>query len=230
MKPKTKLISVRAALACIALLAGGMLIARKASPDETNPYYTIEYELVRVTRVLVDNYEVDHDAEDALRGSQSLMVTVLTGRFKGDLQPVNNYLGPMHEKPAKEGTVLTVTITSDSREDGYQISVVNYDLTLLLAGILAVFVAAVVIVGRFKGAMSLLGLIYSLAAIIFFFVPLWLKGYPAIPLALITCVLITVFAFSVLGGFTRKTVSAMIGTVLRRSGCSTNHRPSRGSR
>lgn len=214
MNKKTKLISVLAAALCTALLICGVLIARNTEPAENNPYYSIEYELVKVTRVLVNSYQVDPETENALRGSQSLMVRILTGRFKGDIMPVNNYLGPMHEKLAKEGTVLTVTITSDSREEGYQISIVNYDFTWLLAAMLVIFIAAVVIVGRRKGVMSLLGLLFSLIAIVFFLIPMWLKGYPAIPLTLITSLLITVFAFSLLGGFTRKAVSAMIGTLL----------------
>lgn len=199
---------------CLGALGAGIILANRAEPKENNPYYSIEYELVRVTQVLYENYTVDPETENALRGSQSLNVTVLTGRFKGDVVPVTNYLGPMHEKLAKKGTVLTVTVTSDSREAGYQISIVNYDFTWLLAAMLAIFVAAVVIVGRGKGVMSLIGLAVTIAAVVFFLVPMWLKGYPAIPLTLAVCVLVAVISFTLLGGVTRKTVSAMLGTAL----------------
>lgn len=213
-KTKQSIINIFVTLICLAALAAGVLLARSAVPDENNPYYTIDYELVRVTQVLYENYTADDDSEGALRGSQSLNVVVLTGRFKGDVVPVNNYLGPLHEKLAKAGTVLTVTITADSREEGYQVSIVNFDFTWLLVGMLALFVAAVVIVGRRKGVMSLLGLAYSLAAIVFFLIPMWLKGARAIPLTLVTSFFITVFSFTLLGGVTRKTVSAMLGTLL----------------
>ena len=213
-KKTNKILNILVILICAAALVFGVLFAREAEPEQNNPYYTIEYELVRVTKVLYDNYTVDPETENALRGSQSLLVTVLTGRHKGDNMPINNYLGPMHEKLAHEGTVLTVTLTEDSREEGYQLSVVNYDYTWLVIVMLVIFVAAVVIVGRKKGVMSLIGLVYSLIAIVFFLIPMWLKGYSALLLTLIVCFFITVFSFTLLGGVTRKTVSAMLGTLL----------------
>lgn len=213
-KKTNKILNIFVILICAAALVFGVLFAREAEPEQNNPYYTIEYELVRVTKVLYDNYTVDPETENALRGSQSLLVTVLTGRHRGDNMPINNYLGPMHEKLAHEGTVLTVTLTEDSREEGYQLSVVNYDYTWLVIVMLVIFVAAVVIVGRKKGVMSLIGLVYSLIAIVFFLIPMWLKGYSALLLTLIVCFFITVFSFTLLGGVTRKTVSAMLGTLL----------------
>jgi len=211
---KTKPLNILVTLICIALLAAGVILANRAKPAENNPYYTIEYELVRVTKVLYENYTVDEDGEGALRGSQSLEVEVLTGSRKGDIMPVTNYLGPLHEKLAKVGTRLTVTITSDSREAGYQMSIVNYDLVPLIIVMLLLFIAAVVIVGRKKGVMSLLGLAATVIAIVFFLVPMWLKGYPAIPLTLGVCVFVSVFSFLLLGGLCKKTAAAMLGTVL----------------
>ncbi len=213
-KKRKTIIDICVILICAAALAAGILAARNTVPAENNPYYAIEYELVRVTQVLYDNTSRDDDAEGVLRGSQSLNVKVLTGRFKGDIMPVNNYIGPMHEKIAKVGTVLTVTITSDSREDGYQISIVNYDFRWLSLGLIVLFVLAVVFVGRKKGVMSLIGLAYSLAAIVFFLIPMWLKGYKAVPLTLVTCAFITVFSLTLLGGVCKKTLCAMLGTVL----------------
>ncbi|MCR5809355.1 MAG: YibE/F family protein [Clostridiales bacterium] len=214
MEGRSKLPEIIVISVCVLALVFGAFFARKTEPAENNPYYTIEYELVKVTQILHESYAVDGETENALRGSQSLNVVVLTGRFKGDVMPLNNYLGPLHEKLAKKGTVLTVTITSDSREDGYQMSVVNYDYTLLIAGMIALFVLTAVVVGRKKGVMSLIGLAYSLLAILFFLVPMWLKGYRAIPLTLTVCAFITAFSFTLLGGISAKTVSAMLGAFL----------------
>lgn len=213
-KKRKTILDICVILICLAALAAGILAARNTAPAENNPYYTIEYELVKVTQVLYDNTTRDEDSEGVLRGSQSLNVQVLTGRFKGDIMPVNNYVGPMHEKIAKVGTVLTVTITADSREDGYQISIVNYDFRWLAAGLVAVFIAAVAAIGRKQGLMSLIGLVYSLAAIVFFLIPMWLKGYKAVPLTLVTCAFITVFSLTLLGGVCKKAVCAMLGTLL----------------
>ncbi len=210
---REKLISAAIAVFCVLALAAGALIAHKAEPKEYNPNYTISYELARVETVLNNSYAADDDSEHALRGSQSLNVRIMTGSHKGDVMPVMNYLGPLHEKLAREGTVLTVMITKDAREAGYQISVINYDLTWVYVVLALVFIAAVVVVGRKKGVMSLLGLAYSLLAIVLFLVPMWLKGHRAIPLTLVTAVFITLFSFTLLGGFTKKTAAAVTGTV-----------------
>ncbi len=210
----SKLLTVIVLAVCFALLAVGVIFANNTEPKEVNPYYRIEYELVRVTQVVFDNYTVDDNSEHALRGSQTLNVVVLTGRYKGDTFTVSNYLGPLHEKLAKKGTVLTVTITSDSREDGYQMSVVNYDFTWLLVVMLALFCAAVIAIGRRKGVLSLLGLAVTLVTIIFVLLPLWLKGFKALPLTLAVCVYVAAVCFTLLGGVTKKTLSAMAGTVL----------------
>ena len=167
-KTRSTLINVVAVLLLAALLAAGVCFANRAKKKEYNQYYTINYVLVRVEKVLYESYTVDDDSEHALRGSQSLSVRVLTGRHKGDVMPVTNYLGPMHEKLAKQGTVLTVTLTEDSRETGYQISVVNYDFTWLLIIMLVLFAAAVIVVGRRKGLMSLIGVAVTIAALVFF--------------------------------------------------------------
>ena len=213
MNKKRRIISVVIIICSVAALTAGFFLARNTAPKENNPYYTISYELAKVTKVIRNDYTFDEDSEHAVRGSQSLSVTIITGCHKGEVMPVMNYLGPMHEKLAGEGTTLTVMITEDSREAGYQISVINYNYVWLYMGLMALFVAAVAFVGRKRGIMSLVGLVYSLLAIVFFLVPMWLKGYSAVALTLITSVFITAFCFTLLGGFSRKTAAAMVGTL-----------------
>ena len=213
MEKKRLPIQIAVIVFLLALLIAGAFIARRSEPKENNPYYTIEYELVKVTKVIYESYTVDDDSEHALRGSQTLNVVVLTGRHKGDELIINNYLGPMHEKLAKAGTVLTVTITSDSREAGYQISVITYNYLWLIAVMLLLFTAAVIAVGRKNGLYSLIGLLATLAALVFFLVPMWLKGYRAVPLTLAVCAFVAVFCFVLLGGITKKTAAAILGTV-----------------
>lgn len=215
MKRSTqKILNIAVVLICLAALAVGIAVANRPREDETNKNYRIDYELAKVTKILREGYTVDEDSEHALRGSQSLVVHILTGSHKGDEMPVMNPLGPMNEKLAKVGTVLTVKLETSYGTAGYQLSVVNYDLTALFAVMLLLFIAAVIIVGRRKGAMSLIGLAATLVSIIFFLIPMWLKGVPAIPLTFGVCIFVAVFCFTLLGGITRKTVSAMLGTTL----------------
>ena len=214
IKSKQRIVGIAVILFSLIALIAGFFIARRSEPKEHNPYYTIEYELARVKKVINNNYTVDEDSEHAIRGSQSLDLELMTGRHKGESMPVMNYLGPMHEKLAKAGTVLTVMLTEDSREAGYQLSIVNYNYIWLYAVLIALFVIAVAFVGRWKGVKSLIALLYSLLAIILFLIPMWLKGHSAILLTLITSVFITAFGFTLIGGASKKTLAALIGTLL----------------
>ncbi len=210
---KRILISAAVLAVCAAAFAVAVWLANRPTDEEYNRNYRIDYELVRVTQVLFDDYTVDDSSEQIIRGSQTLNVVILTGPYKGDVVTVGNYMGPMHAKLAEAGTVMTATITTTMGE-GYQLSLVNYDYTWLLVGILAVFVAAVAIVGRRKGVLSLVGLAVTIAAVVFVFIPLWLKGLPAIPLTLGICVFVTIACLTLLDGISRKSASAMLGTVL----------------
>ena len=198
----------------VLLLVFGIIAANRAPAKESNKNYVIDYELARVKEILHEDYTVDEDSEHSPRGSQSLLVEVITGQHKGDVMPVMNPLGPLHQKLAKVGTVLTVKLETSYGVGGYQISIVNYNFLPLLIVMLAIFIAAVAVVGRGKGMMSLIGLAATLACVVFFLIPMWLKGWRAIPLTFICCVYVTVLCFTLLGGITRKTVSAMLGTTL----------------
>ncbi len=214
MKTKTQKITAAVVLTVLAVLfTAGLYIANAGPAKETNKNYRIDYELARATKV-TDNYTVDEDSEANPRGSQNVEVKVLTGEHKGDVRTILNPLGPTNRKIVNEGRLLTVKIETSFGNAGYQISIINYNLLPLLITMIAIFIAAVLIVGRRKGLMSLIGLGASLAVIIFFLIPMWLKGYSAIGLTLISCVFITVLCFTLLGGISRKTVSAMLGTVL----------------
>lgn len=213
-KSKQKILDISVVLALIAMLVIGVWAANRPAEDTTNKNYRIDYELAKVIKVLNESYTVDENSEHALRGSQSLLVKILTGRHKGDEMPVMNPLGPMHEKLAKVGRVMTVKLETSYGAAGYQISVINFDLTALFAVMLLLFIAAVIIVGRKKGLMSLIGLAATLVCIVFFLIPMWLRGVPAIPLTFAVCIFVAALCFTLLGGVTRKTVSAMLGTAL----------------
>lgn len=214
MKKTTKTIITSAVLAvCAVLFIIGIIVANQSAEQEYSKNYSIDYELAKVLSI-ENNYEVDPDREGNPRGSQTIEVEVLTGEHKGDVRTILNPLGPSNRKVVRDGSVLTVKIETSFGKAGYQISITNYNLIPLLIVMIVIFVAAVLIVGRKKGMMSLIGLTASLAVIIFFLIPMWLKGNSATALTMICCIYITVLCFTLLGGISRKTVSAMLGTVL----------------
>lgn len=176
------------------------------------PEEYMEYENAVVEQVLTDSTEEDPVSENHHRGSQSLIVTVKTGRYQGKQMLADNTVGPMYGQRFAVGDRVTVGISTYA--DGtLRCYVYEYDRTSGLIWILAAFVLVTVLVGGKVGIKSLLSLALTVLALIFVLLPLLLQGWPTIPATFLVAVLVTVATFVVLGGVDKKTVCACLGTL-----------------
>ena len=177
------------------------------------------YAYAKVLEVLSDDSHEDATTENVHVGSQELLVEITTGVHKGRRVQLTNFMSKLFDKHAKAGTSLLVFILTDASETdetglpAISLSVMNYNRQWLLLGLVAVFLIIVGLIGGKVGLRSILGLGFTLACIVFLLVPALLRGYAAIPLTLLLCVVVTVVCFLLLDGLSRKTVSAMLGTV-----------------
>ena len=186
--------------------------------DSDDMLKTVSYAYATVLEVLSDDSHPDETTENVHVGSQTLLVEITTGEFKGRRVEVTNYMSKLFDKHAEVGTsllvyVLAVRETVDDSAPALSLSVMNYNRQWLLFGLVAVFLLVTVLVGGKVGFRSILGLGLTLAAVVFILVPALLKGYYAIPLTLILCVPVTIVCFLLLDGLSRKTASAILGTV-----------------
>lgn len=213
MKHKKTVLS--ALILTAVLLAGlGLYYAAHSakSVPETMPEEYMEYENAVVEQVLTDSTEEDPVSENHHRGSQSLIVTVKTGRYQGKQMLADNTVGPMYGQRFAVGDRVTVGISTYA--DGtLRCYVYEYDRTSGLIWILAAFVLVTVLVGGKVGIKSLLSLALTVLALIFVLLPLLLQGWPTIPATFLVAVLVTVATFVVLGGVDKKTVCACLGTL-----------------
>jgi len=83
-----------------------------------------------------------------------------------------------------------------------------------LAGLLAVFVAVVLVVARRRGLASLLSLVLSFAAIFLFMLPLIASGNDPIVVAIVTSLFIIPSTYYLSHGLNRKTHAAVVGTLV----------------
>ena len=177
------------------------------------------YAYAKVLKVLSDSSHEDPDTENVHVGSQELLAEITTGVHKGRQVQLTNYMSKLFDKHAKEGTSLLVFILTDTSvldENGLpsiSLSVMNYNRQWLLFGLVAVFLIVVGLIGGKVGLRSILGLGFTLACIVFLLVPALLRGFSAIPLTLLLCIVVTVVCFLLLDGMSRKTLSAILGTV-----------------
>ena len=186
--------------------------------DSSELLKTTSYAHATVLEVLSDDSHEDEQTENVHVGSQSLLVEITTGEFKGRQLTVTNYMSKLFDKHAEVGTSLLVYLLATREnaadpEPALSVSVMNYNRQWLLITLVAVFLLVTILVGGKVGFRSILGLGLTLAAVVFLLVPALLKGFYAIPLTLILCVLMTVVCFLLLDGLSRKTLSAILGTV-----------------
>lgn len=169
-----------------------------------------EYETAKVLSILEDNTVVDESTEGVLKGSMSLKVQILTGRYKGDICFITNYFSALYNVNVKEGNTVSVRIDTTG-EGVYSASVYNYNRAPLLAGLIILFFALLAIIGGKKGMKAFAGLAYTFVCICFILLPLTLKGYNAIVLTAVLIFITTTVSFILISGIGKKTIAAEVG-------------------
>ncbi len=171
-----------------------------------------EYEKGRVIEILSDTTFADETADGGYRGEQMLTAEVLSGRYKGETMLVYNYCGPLYGVPVKANDRITMIISTYVNGD-HTASVYEYDRLPGILILTAVFVAMSILIGGKNGARSLLGLMFIVLNLYFVLLPSLMKGGPTIPVTFAVCVFVSLFSFTAMSGFNKKTLCAFLGTV-----------------
>lgn len=199
-------------LICALVFAVGYHLARPLPEKTAAPTEYSEYERAKITKVLADSTERDENSDGGWRGEQLLIAEVITGQYKGETLQVSNFVGPLYGVPLYEGDGAVLIIST--YEDGlHTATVFEFDRAAALFIAVAIFLAAAVLIGGKTGAKSLLGLLITLAALFMILLPALMKGAPTLPTVFAVCAYISVVSLAILGGVTKKTVCAMLGTV-----------------
>lgn len=164
------------------------------------------YEKAVVTKITQDNR-----AEDGKRyGTQEVKVKIKSGTLKGKVVTAVNPDGSLFGAECKVGTKVIVIVNQSGKN--VSATVYSQDRTMAIYGFVLIFAAVVCAIGGKKGVQAIASLVFAFVCIIYLMFPLIYQGYSAIWLAVIVSVLTTIITLGLLGGFTSKTVSAIIGT------------------
>lgn len=163
-----------------------------------------------VEEVLESNVNISESGE--FSGNQKVKIRITSGEFKGEICeaqcPYANHSGAN----ASEG--LKVIILVNENDNGEIIaSVYNYDRGSILILLIVLFLAILCIVGGKKGVFSAVGLIFTFACIFGLYLPLMYIGWSPFLAATLTAVLVTVVVMFFIGGWSYKTLCAILGTV-----------------
>ncbi len=181
---------------------------RKTAPSTA----TVSYETASVDEILSDTLSVDASAEGAFRGMQTLIATVTSGSLKGTKLLVTNTVGPIYGQSLSVGDRFVAAVSTYA--DGTVLSsVYEYDRSFSLLLLILLFFLTAALIGGKTGLKSLVGLILTVAALLFVLLPLLLRGWPTLPATLLIAVWITCTVFFLLGGWEKKTLCAVLGTL-----------------
>ena len=199
----------------------GRIFRRDAEREEGERTANGETLSVTVERATVINLSKDTVNPDPMnpdgkeKGSQRALIELQSGSHKGERYELDVMPGWYTDDKLEVGSRITVAV-SENLETGeirFESSTFSHDRTAGVYLVLGLFLLVVVLVGGRTGLKSLLGLAFTVAALIWIFCPMWMKGAEPVPLAFGLCVLVMVMSFTILGGVSRKTLCAMLGTV-----------------
>ncbi|HBE81079.1 MAG TPA: YibE/F family protein [Firmicutes bacterium] len=165
------------------------------------------FEKAKVVAIVRDNL-----AEDGKRyGNQVLKLQMVTGKLKGQIVDATSDSGYLFGAACRKG-MKVVTITSISGNLSVS-SVYSSDRETVIYVFVALFLLILWLVGGKKGFTSALGLIFTFICIIFLYLPMIYKGYSPFFAAAVVVILTTIVAIYLIGGYTVKSLAAILGTV-----------------
>lgn len=145
---------------------------------------------------------------------QSVEVKILSGEHKGEDIIVENVLmgNPAYDIKLKKGDRVILHVEQGNGSNDYFIAdIQRVNVLYFLAGF---FTLLLVLIGGKKGFRSLISILITLGFIFLGLTPLILHGVNSILATVFVCVLASIIAFYLVGGFNPKSHAAILGTVL----------------
>lgn len=196
-------------LVITALLCFGMPKISNALKPES--LFTQAFAVGIVEEVLEEDLSPDPVVQGRYRGTQKLRVKILEGKYKDTEFEVYNTLSSLHSNFAYKGLKAVFTL----RESGGKTAVWLYNLKRdsHVFALLGLFFAALILLGRGQGLKSALGLVFTCVLIVTVLIPALFAGFPPVPVSIGLVSIMTIVSFILISGFTRKTYTAIAGTV-----------------
>lgn len=138
---------------------------------------------------------------------------ILEGEYKGN-QFTDTFRGMKYTQldyPLKKGVIIYISIEESNGSLNVNIEGVYRNKYLKI--LMLIFVLVLILIGRKMGLFSLISLTFTGACILFIYIPLILKGFDIIFITILSCFFIVSISFIIISGLTKKSLSAIIGTL-----------------
>lgn len=166
--------------------------------------YTFEKGVV--TQILEDNID-----ENGTRvGEQKIMVRMTTGEKKGQELETTSSAGYLFGAACTVG--MHVVVMQSVSGDTVITTVYAQDREMAVYIFAALYLLALIVIGGKKGLRGALGLVFTFVCVILIEIPLLYRGYSPYLVTIVICVVTTLVTMYFIGGATRKTICATLGT------------------
>ena len=145
---------------------------------------------------------------------QTVKLRITEGVLSGKEFTIDNELtdNPAYNVDVKPGQEVIVAL--DQKPDGtIEINIADYNRTPVLAWLLGAFLLAFLAFGGKQGFKSLLALLITVLLVACVLLPLSLQGFNPLMISVFICLAATATSILLIGGFTKKSLAAIMGTV-----------------
>ena len=146
---------------------------------------------------------------------QTVKLRITEGVLSGKEFTIDNELtdNPAYNVDVKPGQEVIVAL--DQKPDGtIEINIADYNRTPVLAWLLGAFLLAFLAFGGKQGFKSLLALLITVLLVACVLLPLSLQGFNPLMISVFICLAATATSILLIGGFTKKSLAAIMGTVV----------------
>ena len=206
IRSRSRLIYLIILILVIALSIVAAWQLRKVQKTELTNTRGHSFEKAVVTEVLRDNVQQDGSRV----GEQRVRVRLSSGSHRGEEIETSSPSGYLFGAPCVKG--MKVIIMQSVAGDTLVTSVYAQDRGSVILIFALLYLLVLCWIGGKQGLRGALGLIYTVAAIFFLFIPLVYLGYSPFWMAVLVCLLTTFVSMTLIGGFSRKTLAATLGT------------------
>ncbi len=165
------------------------------------------FEKATVVEILQDNLQADGSRV----GEQKVRVHMLTGMRKGEELDITSSAGFLFGAPCTVG--MKVIVMQSVAGSTTIASVYSQDREWVVYAFAGLYLLSLIIIGGKQGLKGCIGLVFTFFCMIFVYLPLIYQNYSPFGVAVFVCFLTTLVTMYLIGGPTRKTIAATLGTL-----------------
>lgn len=208
---KRKKITISSLIIILVIFSVGVLILNSGIKKKAlRPTGGNTFAKAVVTKVITSNVNISDEGE--MEGNQTVKIRITSGKYKNEeceaQSPYANHTGAF----CKKGTHVIILVKKlDTGE--FNASVYNYDRGIVQWIMIAAFLGVLCIVGGRRGVASAVGLVFTFVCIIGVYIPMLYIGVSPFISATVTTIMTTIVVMMLIGGWTIKTLCAILGTI-----------------